>query len=51
VLRIDEAATVWRFLDEHHRWMIVEILIQRNFDEVGLLAANQRMHPFTGRLR
>src|ERR1700728_4388904 len=42
----DEAVAVGRFLDEHHRRQIVEMPARRNLDEVGLMSAHQRLHPF-----
>src|SRR6266436_686401 len=46
VARTDEAVTVRALLDEHHRRQIVEIPVRRHFDEISLVAALQRHHPF-----
>lgn len=43
--RVDEAVGVGAALDEHHRGQVVEVPVRRDFDEVGLLAADQRLHP------
>ena len=51
VARVDEAVAVRAGLDEHHRRQVVEVPVRRDLDQVGLLAAHQRLHPLVGRLR
>ena len=48
--RVDEAVAVRRGLDEHHRREVVEVPARRDLDQVGLLAAHERLHPLGGRL-
>src|SRR3954451_8139422 len=48
VLRADEAVAVGAGLDEHHRRQVVEVPRRRDLNEVGLLAPDERLHPFPG---
>ena len=49
--RVDEAVAVWSPFDEHHRREVVEVPAGRDLDQVGLLAADERLHPLLGLLR
>src|SRR6266545_1725262 len=51
VARVDEAVAVRRGLDEHHRRQVVEVPARRNLDQVGFLAAHERLHPLLRLLR
>ena len=45
IMRIMETETVGGFLNEHQRRNIVQIPVCRNFNQIGLFAADQRFHP------
>jgi len=45
---VDPAMTVGVGLDEHHRRQVIEVPVRRNLDQIGLLAADQRLHPVLG---
>src|SRR5207244_13555480 len=51
VPRVDEAVAVRGALDEHHRREVVEVPARRDLDQVGLLAADERLHPLLRLLR
>lgn len=45
VLRVHPAVRVRRFLDEHHRWQVIEIPVRGDLDKAGIRTLFERLHP------
>ena len=45
---VNPAVRVWRLLDEHHRWQIIEIPAGWDFDETSIGTFFEWLHPVIG---
>ena len=45
VLRVHPAVRVGRFLDEHHRWQVIEVPVRGDLDKAGIGTLFERLHP------